>query len=148
MTSIPRAGRIIALDWGEIRFGVARSDETQVLASPLTTLQRRAGKRFPMPRFLALLEPETIVGVVVGLPISLAGQETASSAAARALADDVGRRSGLPVEFADERFTTAIALDAVREMGGRTRGRKADVDALAATVLLQQFLDFRRSHPA
>jgi len=136
------------LDWGEIRFGVARSDEGQVLASPLATLQRRAGKRFPMPKFLALLDAEPIVGIVVGLPISLAGQETASSTAARALADDVGRRSGLPVELADERFTTAIALDAVRDMGGNTRGRKKDVDALAATVLLQQYLNHRRSRPA
>jgi putative Holliday junction resolvase len=144
---IPRVGRIIALDWGEIRFGVSRSDESQVLATPLTTLHRRAGKRFPMPRFLALLESEPVVGIVVGLPISLAGQETSSSTAARALADDVGRRSGLPVELADERFTTALALDAVREMGGSTRGRKADVDALAATVLLQQYLNHRRSRP-
>ena len=133
------------MDWGEIRFGVARSDEGQILASPLTTLSRRAGKRFPMPQFLALLDADPVVGVVVGLPISLEGQETPSSAAARALAADVGRRTGLPVELADERFTTALALDAVREMGGSTRGRKKDVDALAATVLLQQYLDHRRT---
>ncbi len=123
---------------------MARSDEGQVLASPLTTLSRRAGKRFPMPQLLALLDAEPVVGIVVGLPISLAGSETPSSTAARALAADVGRRTGLPVELADERFTTAIALDAVREMGGTTRGRKKDVDALAATVLLQQYLDHRR----
>lgn len=138
-------GRILALDWGEIRFGVARSDEGQVLASPLATLTRRAGKRFPMPQLLALLETEPVVGIVVGLPISLEGAETPSSEAARTLAADVGRRTGLPVELADERFTTAIALDAVREMGGNTRGRKAEVDALAATVLLQQYLDHRRT---
>jgi len=124
---------------------VARSDEGQVLASPLTTLSRRAGKRFPMPQLLALLDAEPVVGIVVGLPISLAGTETPSSTAARALAADVGRRTGLPVELADERFTTAIALDAVREMGGNIRGRKKDVDALAATVLLQQYLDHRRA---
>lgn len=123
---------------------MARSDEGQILASPLTTLSRRAGKRFPMPQFLALLEADPVVGIVVGLPISLEGNETPSSEAARALAADVGRRTGLPVELADERYTTAIALDAVREMGGSTRGRKKDVDALAATVLLQQYLDHRR----
>lgn len=144
MTPIPRIGRILALDWGEIRFGVARSDEGQILASPLATLRRRAGKRFPMPMFLALLDAEPVVGLVVGLPISLEGGETPSSAAARELAAEVARRTGLPTELADERFTTAIALDAVREMGGTTRGRKDDVDALAATVLLQQYLDHRR----
>ena len=98
-----------------------------------------------MPQLLALLDAEPAVGIVVGLPISLAGTETPSSTAARALAADVGRRTGLPVELADERFTTAIALDAVREMGGNIRGRKKDVDALAATVLLQQYLDHRRA---
>ena len=145
MTSIPRTGRVLAIDWGELRFGLARSDEGQVLASPLTTLTRRAGKRFPMPKLLALLEPEPVVGIVVGLPLSLEGGETPSSTEARALAELVGRRTGLPVELADERFTTAIALDAVREMGGSTRGRREEVDALAATVLLQQYLDHRRA---
>lgn len=119
-----------------------------MLASPLTTLTRRAGKRFPMPRFLALLDADPVVGVVVGLPIDLEGRETGSSSAARALAALVGERTGLPVEMADERFTTSIALDAIREMGGTTRGRKEDVDALAATVLLQQYLDHRRSMSA
>lgn len=145
--TIPHTGRILALDWGEIRFGIARSDERQVLASPLATLQRRPGKRFPMPKFQALLDLEPVVGIVVGLPISLDGAETPSSASARQLATDLARRTGLPVELGDERFSTAIALDAVREMGGSTRGRKSDVDALAATVLLQQYLDERRGRP-
>jgi len=146
--SIPRAGRILALDWGEVRFGVARSDEGQILASPLATLHRRPGKRFPMPKLLALVEQESPVGLVVGLPISLEGAETPSSTAARELARDVERRTALPVVLFDERFTTAIALDAIREMGGNTRGRKDDVDALAAAVLLQHFLDSRRTPAA
>lgn len=100
-----------------------------------------------MTRFLGLLDDDPVVGVVVGLPIDLEGRETESSAAARALAELVGRRTGLPVELADERFTTSIALDAIREMGGSPRGRKEDVDALAATVLLQQYLDHRRARP-
>jgi putative Holliday junction resolvase len=144
MTGIPRAGRVLALDWGEVRFGVARSDEGQILAAPLTTLHRRPGKRFPMPKLLALVAKESPVGLVVGLPISLEGEETPSSVAARELADAVSRRTGLPVVLFDERFTTAIALDAIREMGGSIRGRREDVDALAAAVLLQHFLDSRR----
>ena len=144
MAPIPRTGRVLALDWGEVRFGVARSDEGQILAAPLTTLHRRPGKRFPMPKLLALVAQESPVGLVVGLPISLEGGETPSSAAARELADAVARRTALPVELFDERFTTAIALDAIREMGGNIRGRREDVDALAAAVLLQHFLDSRR----
>ena len=144
MATIPRAGRILALDWGEIRFGMARSDETQMLASPLETLTRRAGKRFPMPRFLELVTEAEEVGIVVGLPLDLEGHETASATAARELAVAIGERTTLPVELVDERMTTVRALRAIQEQGGSTRGRKEDVDALAASILLQGFLDMRR----
>lgn len=141
---IPPHGRILAIDWGERRIGLARSDDTQTLASPLDTLVRRDGKRFPMPPFLQLIGTHQPVGLVVGLPLSLEGEETASSAAARELAELVGRRTRLPVELWDERMSTARALGAIREQGGDTRGRREDVDALAASVLLQHFLDARR----
>jgi putative pre-16S rRNA nuclease len=146
VSPLPRQGRILALDWGALRFGVARSDEAQILASPLTTLTRRPGKRFPMPRFLDLVNQAAASGILVGLPLSPEGGETSASGEARALAGQVEARSGLPVELWDERFTTARALSAIREMGGSTRGRREDVDALAAAVLLQQFLDSRRAH--
>jgi putative Holliday junction resolvase len=141
---IPASGRILAVDWGEIRIGLALSDERQVLASPLETLTRRAGKRFPMPRFLELIAAHAPAGVVVGLPLTLEGGEGPSAAAARELAELVVRRTALPVELWDERMSTARALGAIREQGGSTRGRKAEVDALAAAVLLQHFLDTRR----
>jgi putative Holliday junction resolvase len=142
---LPTIGRLIALDWGEIRIGLALSDESQTLASPLETLTRRAGKRFPMPRLLELLEEHQPVGAVIGLPLTSDGEEKESAAAARELAGLVGRRSGLPVELWDERMSTARALALVREQGGRTRGRKEDVDALAAAVFLQHFLDARHT---
>ena len=148
MATIPRAGRILALDWGGIRFGVARSDELQLLASPLETLTRRAGKRFPMPRFLELVAEAEAVGIIVGLPIDLEGNEGESAAAARELAEQAGERSKLPVELVDERMTTVRALRAIQEQGGSTRGRKGDVDSLAASILLQGFLDTRRSQGA
>ena len=124
--------------------GLALSDEGQVLASPLDTLVRRKGKRFPMPPFLALLAQHHPVGVVVGLPLTPDGAEETSANAARALADNVARRTGLPVELVDERLTTARAHRAIRAQGGSTRGRREAVDALAAAVLLQGFLDQRR----
>jgi putative holliday junction resolvase len=142
---IPTTGRILAVDWGEIRIGLALSDETQTLATPLETLVRRAGKRFPMPRLLELAADHAPVGVVVGLPLSPEGTETASAASARVLAEAIGRRTRLPLELWDERMSTARALGAVRQQGGSTRGRKSDVDALAAAVLLQHFLDARRN---
>jgi putative Holliday junction resolvase len=143
--SIPTTGRILAVDWGELRIGLALSDESQVLATPLETLYRREGKRLPMPRFLQLVALHTPVGLVIGLPLSMEGTEGDSAIAARAMADTVARRTGLPIELWDERMSTARALAAIREQGGSTRGRKADVDSLAAAVLLQHFLDARRN---
>jgi putative Holliday junction resolvase len=141
---IPTHGRILGVDWGAVRIGLALSDETQTLASPLETLSRRRGKRFPMPRLLALTADHAPVGAVVGLPLTLDGAEGASAAEARELAQTIARRTGLPVDLWDERMSTARALRAVREQEGSTRGRKQDVDALAAAVLLQHYLDARR----
>jgi putative Holliday junction resolvase len=141
-------GRLLAVDWGERRIGLALSDETQTLAQPLATLTRRSGKRFPMQPLLDHLQTHGVVGIVVGLPLDESGAEGAPARSARALAADIERRSGRPVELWDERFTTARVRQAVREMGGHTRGREADVDALAATVLLQHYLDGRRGSSA
>ncbi len=143
--SIPPAGRILGVDWGAVRIGLALSDETQTLASSLETLVRRRGKRFPMSRLLELVAAHGPVGVVVGLPLTLEGEEGPSAAESRTLATAVGGRTGLPVELWDERLSTARALRLVREQEGSTRGRKEDVDALAAAVLLQGFLDARRA---
>ena len=132
------------MDWGERRIGVALSDETQLLSSPLTTLVRRQGKRFPMPLLLALIEEHHPAGIVVGLPLALDGGESDHTTAAREMATQVERRSGLPVELWDERMSTVMALRAIREQEGSTRGRREDVDALAASVVLQHFLDARR----
>ena len=142
--TIPTAGRILAIDWGEVRIGLALCDETQTLASPLDTLVRRAGKRFPMGRLLELVSDYELVGIVVGLPLTPEGLEEESAVAARTLAEMVARRTSLPVVLWDERMSTARALRAVREQGGTTRGRKGDIDALAASVLLQHFLEGRR----
>jgi putative Holliday junction resolvase len=98
-----------------------------------------------MPRLLELVVLHNPVGVVVGLPLSPEGTEGDSAIAAREMATTVARRTSLPLELWDERMSTARALAAIREQGGSTRGRKADVDALAAAVLLQHFLDARRN---
>jgi putative Holliday junction resolvase len=139
------AGRILAVDWGERRIGLALSDETQTLAQPLTTLTRRPGKRFPMAKLRELIDQHGIVSVVVGLPLNEAGEEGDAAHAARDLANDIKRRmADLEVTMWDERMTTARVLAAVREMGGKTKGRKEDVDAMAAALLLQHYLDARK----
>lgn len=138
-------GRLLAVDWGERRIGLALSDETQTLAQPLTTLTRRAGKRFPMAQLLDQITKHQVVRVIVGLPLDENGAEGDAAHAARELADAIKRRVGeLEVSMWDERMTTARVLAAVREMGGSTRGRKEDVDAMAAALLLQHYLDAKK----
>ena len=143
--AIPAMGRLLALDWGERRIGIALSDELQLFSSPLATVTRRGGKRFPMPVLLGHVEAHHPVGIVVGLPLTLEGDEGEAAAFARQLGTLMEQRSHLPVAYWDERMSTARALRAIKELGGSTRGRKEDVDALAASVLLQGFLDSRRS---
>jgi len=142
---IPISGRVLALDWGERRIGVALSDELQIISSPLATVTRRDGKRFPMPVLLGHVSAHRPVGIVVGLPLTLEGDEGEAAGFARKLGTLMEQRAHLPVAYWDERMSTARALRAIREQGGSTRGRKDEVDALAASVLLQGFLDSRRS---
>jgi len=137
-------GRLLGLDPGERRIGIALSDPAQILAQPLTTLTRRAGKRFPMRRLIALVQEREVTADVVGLPLAADGSEGGAARDARALAQDVAQHAGVPVDLWDERFTTARALRAVREMGGTSKGRREEIDALAATLLLQHYLDTRR----
>jgi putative Holliday junction resolvase len=85
-----------------------------------------------------------VEGFVVGLPLDGNGDDTPRAVEARRIAAELEKRTGLPVRLVDERFTTAAALRAIREMGGSTRGRKGDVDAVAATVLLQHALSLPR----
>ncbi len=141
--SLPRTGRLLSVDWGEKRIGLAISDETQLIATPLGTLTRRAGKRFPMPAFLEHVMAEKPLGILVGLPLESSGDEGSAAGEARELAGAIGGRTDLPIELWDERMSTARALAAIREQGGSTRGRRDEVDALAAAVFLQHYLDSR-----
>ena len=137
-------GRVLAIDYGERRIGLALSDPTRTIASPAGFILRRAGKRPPVAELLRRAEALEARAFVLGLPLDEHGEETPRSAEVRRVAAALRERSGLPVELVDERYTTAAALRAVREMGGSTRGRKGDVDALAATILLQHALDAAR----
>lgn len=137
----PRAsGRLLGIDYGERRIGLAVSDPTGTVATPAGHIVRRAGKRAPVAELVRRAQALDARGFVLGLPLDEQGDETPRSAEVRRVAAELQKRTGLPARLVDERFTTAAALRAVREMGGTTRGRKGDVDALAATILLQHAL--------
>jgi putative Holliday junction resolvase len=132
--------RLLAIDYGDRRIGLAVSDPTGTIASPAGHIERRAGKRPPIAELIRRAEALGVAGVVLGLPLNADGEDTPRAAEVRAVGAALGARTGLAIRYVDERFTTAAALRAVRAMGGSTRGRKGDVDALAATVLLQHAL--------
>ena len=142
--ALPTSGRLLAVDWGERRIGLALSDPTQTIAQPLATLTRRTGRRFPLKVFREHIEEHQPVGIVVGLPMDGEGAIGPSAQAAQELGALIGRTTGLPVGYQDERMTTSRARRTVDELGGTTRGREGDVDQLAATILLQAFLDTHR----
>jgi putative Holliday junction resolvase len=132
--------RWLAIDLGDRRIGLAVCDAAGMIASPAGHIDRRPGKRPPLTAMLARATELEAEGFVVGLPLDQQGEDSPRAEEARRLAHELETRTGLPTELVDERFTTAAALRAVQEMEGSTRGRKGDVDALAATVLLQHAL--------
>jgi putative Holliday junction resolvase len=140
-----RQGVRLAVDVGSVRIGVARSDPSGVLATPLTVLAAGPGARAALARLVA---GEGAVEVIVGLPTSLSGREGAAAATAREFAADLAGRLALapvPVRLVDERFTTTEAHGALRRGGKDSRARRQVIDAAAAAVLLQAALDAERA---
>lgn len=138
----PDVGRVLGVDYGERRVGLALSDPTRTIAQPLPTLSRRAGKRPPVTAILELAQGSDVDTVVIGLPLSLAGDETEWTREVRTFGDAIARRSGLHVHYIDERLTSVAAERAVRSIG-LPRGekhRKERVDAAAAVLILQAYL--------
>jgi len=137
--------RILGIDFGERRIGLALSDPTGTLASPLPTLKRRAGKRPPLAALAQLAAEREVEAVVMGLPLTLAGEDSGWTQTVREVGESLSRRTGLPVHFVDERFTSVMAERLVRTSGLplRKREEKERVDAEAAVLILQGWLDHR-----
>jgi putative Holliday junction resolvase len=133
-------GRILAVDWGERRIGLAISDPLGMIASPAGFITRRAGKRPPIAKLITRAKELEATAFVLGLPLDGQGEDTPRATEVRAVALELGKRTGMSVDLVDERYTTAAARRAVRELGGKPADRPGDVDALAATVLLQHVL--------
>jgi putative Holliday junction resolvase len=132
-------GRILALDPGERRIGLALSDPAGIIASPYAVLDRHTSD--VAERLQQICRDEHVDRIVVGLPVTLDGREGAAASAARALAGLAAEATGLDVTLHDERFTTVTAEQALLE-GGMRRAERRDVrDKVAAAVLLQSYLD-------
>ncbi|HET6550628.1 MAG TPA: Holliday junction resolvase RuvX [Solirubrobacter sp.] len=122
--------RVVALDYGSARCGVAVSDPTGTLASPRDPVLRPGSNR-GFAALLALISEVGAERVIVGLPLSLSGRDSAQTAETRAFAERLARALDVPVELYDERFTTSLATQA---------GGEGSLDSRAAAVLLDEWL--------
>jgi putative holliday junction resolvase len=139
-TSAGTKGRLIGIDAGTKTYGLALSDVTRTIASPLETIERRKFAA-DMQRLFALTSEHEIAGLVLGFPRNLDGNEGPRAQATRALARNLNRLSPLPVLLWDERLTTALAERMLID-ADQSRKRRAEViDKLAATLILQSALD-------
>jgi putative holliday junction resolvase len=132
--------RLLGIDYGTKRIGLAVSDADRKIASALAT-HERAGREADASFFRRVIETEEIGQLVVGLPIHLSGDESQKSAEARVFGKWLHEITGLPVAFADERFSTVEAESALWEAGLTHKQRRARRDRLAAQILLQGYIE-------
>lgn len=137
-----RRGVRLGIDVGRARIGVARCDPDGLLATPVETVPRSDGS---IPRLLELFSEYEPLEVLVGLPISLSGADTPSTADAREFAATLAAASAVPVRLVDERLSTVSAHAALRNSGRNQRSSRSIVDQVAAVVLLQQALDVEKN---
>jgi putative Holliday junction resolvase len=135
-----RLGRILALDFGTKRVGAALSDPSWSIASPLETYARQA-PAVDARHYQRLIQDEGITRIVVGLPVHTSGRPGVLAALARSWGEWLREVTALPVVFVDERYTSVEAEEALRGAGLKAKGRKDRRDMIAATILLQGYLD-------
>jgi putative Holliday junction resolvase len=141
--TIPAAGRVLGVDLGSVRIGVAVCDSARRVATPLTVVVRGSDAGAHRRALADLVVEHEAVGVVVGLPRSLSGQLGPAARNAQAETDELRTVLGVAVETVDERLSTVSASAALRAAGHRAREQRRMIDASAAAVLLQAWIDTR-----
>lgn len=140
--------RYLGLDFGSRRIGVAVSDELGLTAQPVLTLERRgsgpANRREDLRSLARLCRRFGVAGIVVGNPLHLSGESSPRAAKTQAFAAELGQLTGLPIHFCDERLTTRAAHEILYEAGHERQKHGKVVDQVAATLILQSFIDARR----
>lgn len=135
---------ILGVDLGKARTGIAVCDKSELLASPVEVVNEHNRERL-LERVAQLAKDRRAEQIVVGLPRNMDGSEGESAQNARAFGAELTEKTGLPVDFSDERGTTITAHGFLNETNTRGKRRKATVDAVAATIILQDYLDYRRN---
>lgn len=135
--------RVLGIDLGSRRIGLAVSDTTGTVASPLSVLARSRSRRHDHAEIARIVREEEVEAIVVGLPLNMDGSRGPAARSASAEADDIATVTGVPVHLQDERLTTVTAERVLREANMRAEDRRGVVDKVAAAVLLQTWLDSR-----
>jgi putative Holliday junction resolvase len=134
-------GRLIGLDLGQRRIGVAVSDSGRTVATGVSTIERGSEPAAVHAAIAAVVEEYGAVGVVVGIPYSLGGETGAAAAAALAEVKELSEMLSVEVVTVDERLTTVAAAGALRAAGRRAKAQRAVIDRTAAAVILQSWID-------
>ncbi len=137
------AGRVLAVDYGERRVGLALSDPTGLIAQGLETMHT-AGTGKTLASIVDIVEEQQVREIILGLPVNMDGTAGEMAGKVEELADRLRKKVSCDVRTWDERLTSVSARRAMHEMGGATREGKGGLDRIAATLLLQNYLDFRR----
>lgn len=132
--------RVMGLDFGEKRIGVAMSDPMGILASPLTVIETESSER-AVDRIISLTQEHEVERIIVGLPRSLDGTEGKQAQAALSFIEILKGSVAIPVETWDERFSTVAASRMMREAGVKKGKKKKPLDSAAAAIILQNYLD-------
>ena len=137
--------RVLGIDYGMKRIGLAISDPTETIATPLDTLLRRQGKRPPVSKIKSIAIEQGAKHLVIGLPLNPEGNETEWCEEVRAFGAQLEKRINLQISFVDERMTSARAERIIRSIGlpKTKREDKGRIDAAAAQLILQNWLDLR-----
>ena len=139
--------RVLALDHGTARIGAAVSDPSGIIAQPLDAIACKPGPRAVLEEIARRALEYEVEQIVIGLPLHMDGRAGEAAAAARAFGAKVAQRTGLPVEYLDERWTTLEAERTMREMGVKRSRQSGQLDATAAALLLRTYLERRREAP-
>ena len=144
---VPTAGRLVGIDFGTVRVGVAICDEDQRIASPYETYTRR-NEQLDAKYFVSLVAETNAAGFVVGLPLHMSGDESEKSGEARAFGAWLNLTTGLPVDWIDERYSTAFAKEMLAAGNLTAKQRKARLDKIAAQAILAAYLESDRQKKA
>lgn len=135
--------KIMAVDYGDARTGLAVCDRTEFLASPIGTIEERNAQLLAM-KVAHMAEQYEVGEIIVGLPLNMNGSKGPRAEKCEAFADMLSQLTEVPVNMWDERSTTVSAHNILNETNVRGKKRKAVVDTVAATVILEAYLEYRR----